>query len=75
MMDEHEVQKREQNNFYPTRESGHRERLFKKTQLRDGIQALYNEWKEYGYEPDHPYMTHLARRIKKVEAQLRNMRP
>jgi hypothetical protein len=67
--------KREHNNFYPTRESGHRERLLKKMQTRDGLQGLYDEWKAHGYEPDHPYMLHLVARIKKVENQLKNMRP
>lgn len=56
------------------RDCDHKNRLFKKYQTRDGLLALYEEWLPYK-EPDDPYMQHLQLRIKKVETQLRNMRP
>lgn len=62
------------NNFSPTREDGHKERLLVKVTTLDGLKALYEEWLPYK-DRDDPYMVKLSGRIHKVESQLRNMRP
>jgi hypothetical protein len=63
-------------NSMPTtyREHLHRERVEAKYQAVETLKALKQAWEETK-EPDDEYIAHLARRIHKLENQLRVMRP
>ncbi len=71
-----------------TRDCDHENRLFKKYQTLDGLRALYETYAYCAdgkcslckkgvkhYEPDHPEMQRIQKRIHHTENQLRNMRP
>jgi hypothetical protein len=54
------------------RDKGHSDRLVKKCQRIDGLQALLKEW-ELSDNLDHDYIRGLKERLRSVKNQLKNM--
>jgi hypothetical protein len=57
-----------------TRDREHRERVAEKHNAVETLKALRDSWLETRPEHDE-YVIHLNQRIKKLENQLKNMRP
>jgi hypothetical protein len=52
----------------------HKERLLRKSQQLDLARGLLETW-EAKLPPHDPYIAHLASRVRRIENQLRNMKP
>ena len=57
-----------------TNDKIHKERLARKAEQLDLARALFETWEER-LEPTDEYLAHLASRVRRIETQLRNMKP
>ncbi len=61
--------------YATVRDRDHTDRVAKKCQRIQGLEALIETWESNGYEADHDYIVELKERLHRTKSQLKNMRP